>query len=96
VAVLHEHGGAYEDRDVAVLWLWQDMGDFGRGFPRPGPFVLAFAAYDFRCPNACRSYSDDSPKEFDETNIPEGLSFRPLKYREEGTAQWRDIPGGAA
>ena len=68
----------------------------GEDPPAQGPFVLAFAVYDFRCPNACRSYSDESPKEFDETTIPEGLSFRPLKYREEGTVEWRDIPEAAA
>jgi len=56
-----------------------------------GPTFLPLGQYDFRCPNGCKSYRDDSPKEFDNTTIPEGLPGRPLKYREKGTAEWRAI-----
>jgi hypothetical protein len=66
----------------------------GEDPPTQGPFFLALARddYDFRCPNGCRSYRDDTSKKFHGTTIPEGLSFRPTKYREQGTEVWLDIP----
>jgi hypothetical protein len=66
------------------------------GLSPEGPSQVALGGYDFLCPTqGCgRRFRDDDPKEFGDTTIPIGLSTRPLKYREEGASDWRDIRDG--
>jgi hypothetical protein len=89
---LREAGIPEEEVTVVIVEIWpcKKCGKTWEILCEPlpqGGGPAQFGNYDFRCPNGCR---EEFPKTSDETIMP-GLSFRPLMYRENGTAAWHEI-----